>query len=479
MRSLSGIRVIVAAGLITAVSAALAVAAPVAAPIAAQAGVNASAPYSFGSNSFGELGDGTTTASTTPVLLSGLPSPVIQVAAGFEASAALLANGTVWTWGRNGYLGLGDADGIVDRPQQLPGLPRITQIALGMGDDGYAVAADGSLWAWGDNTYGQLGNGTTTTSYTPIQVPGLTGVWQVAAGADYVLALREDGTVWAWGSNGRGNLGDGTTASHLVPEQVPGLTAIAQVAAGDDTSFAVRDGGTLFSWGDNALGTLGTGTAGGYAVSPTPVPGLTGVTQVASNGLSTLALANAAVWSWGINDCGELGDGTTTNRYSPELILPGPITQVAAGITFVFRGFSAAIRPDGQLLTWGCNEVGQLGQGTAGGPITTPTPVAGLTGVSQIAFGAEITGLFGGAYGLVIAAAPTVPNVVGDTLAGVGIALRAAGLVVGTISTTTDWLCNDVGRVEYQNPPAGTTVAYGSAVSITIGERPPPPHECP
>lgn len=477
MRGLSVIRVVMAEGLVTLLSAGL----TLAAPVASQAAVSTSGLYGFGSNTYGELGDGTTTASTSPVLLSGLPSPVVQVAAGYKTSAALLANGTVWTWGENyyGWLGYGYTSGVVDTPHQVPGLPRITQIVLSTEGDGYAVGANGSLWAWGDNTYGQLGNGTTTPSYSPVQVPGLTGVWQVAAGPYFVLALQQDGVAWAWGDNGAGNLGDGTTATHLVPEQVPGLGVIAQVAAGGGTSFAVSSSGILFSWGQNTSGNLGSGTSVQYTVSPAPVPGLTGVTQVASDGISTLALADSAVWSWGSNLCGELGDGTTTDRSTPELIDRGPITQVAEGGTFLFDGYSAAVEPNGTLLTWGCNGLGQLGQGTAGGMVTTPTPVTDLTGVSQIAFGSESTGFVGGAYGLVVAAAPSVPGLIGDTVTQAVSALHSAGLVIGRVSYVIDYTCNDIGRVKSQNPPAGTIVYFGSVVSVTIGERPPAPFQCP
>ena len=478
MRGLNGIRVAMTAGLITMMSAGL----TVAAPAASQAAVSPSGLYSFGSNTYGELGDGTTTASTPPVWLSGLPSPVIQVAASYEASAALLANGTVWTWGDNYYDGLGysSASEIVDTPHQVLGLPTITQIALSDDVNGYAVAANGSLWAWGLNTNGQLGDdGTLYGSATPVQVPGLTGVWRVAAGTEYVLALRNDGTVWAWGDNEYGNLGDRTTANHLVPEQVPGLAGIAQVAVGSFTSFAVSDGGTLFSWGENNLGNLGTGSSAQYTVSPAPVPGLTGVTQVASDDVSTLALAHGAVYSWGFNGCGELGDGTTTSRSTPELIDQGPITQVAVGAGFLAAGSSAAIEPNGTLLTWGCNGDGQLGQGVGGNFLTTPTPVTDLGGVSQIAFGSESTGLIGGAYGLAIAATPSVPNLVGDTLAAAGTALHNAGLALGPISDVTDYTCNYIGRVRGQYPPAGTTLAYLSAVSVTIAVRPLYPHQCP
>jgi alpha-tubulin suppressor-like RCC1 family protein len=465
------------AGVMIVVSAALA------GPAAAAAQGSGQALYAMGSNTFGELGNGTTTASTSPVFTGVQPGTIRQVAAGWATSAALLTNGTVWTWGDDDYAGLGYGSyGTFTTPRQVPGLSGITEIAMSSEDNGYAVAANGSVWAWGDNSYGQLGNGTTTESWTPVQVPGLTGIVDVAAGADYALALRQDGTVWAWGDNGDGSLGDGTTVNRLYPVPVPGLTSIASVSA-STTSFAVTESGTVFSWGSNTFGNLGTGASASFTTSPALVSGLSGITQVASDGLSSLALAEnngGLVYAWGNNLCGELGDGTTTNQSRPEYIGLANITQVAVGGTFLLDGFSAAIRNDGTLLTWGCNGSGQLGLGANHGPVETPTAVTALTGVSQVAFGGEMQApLVGGAYSLIVASAPVVPNVKGDTAAGARLALQAAGLALGPVSYATDWTCNDIGRVLNQNPPAGATVYYGSAIAITIGQRPPPPHLCP
>ena len=122
-------------------------------------------------------------------------------------------------------------------------------MALSGEGSGYAVKSDGSLWAWGNNSGAQLGNGSTTSTSSPVRVPLLTGVTQVAAGGEYALALRSDGTVWSWGINSHGELGDGTTYNESLPEPVSGLTGIAQVASGGAESFAVRADGTLFSWG--------------------------------------------------------------------------------------------------------------------------------------------------------------------------------------------------------------------------------------
>jgi hypothetical protein len=426
--------------------------------------------FAFGYNPAGGLGDGTIAEQDLPVPVSGLPGTVRQVAAGGLTSAALLSDGTVWTWGDNtfGALATGTSGGSVTTPQRVAGLSGITQIAVGTDDrDIYAVRSDGTLWAWGDNSAGELGNGTTASCFSPVQVPGLTGVRQVSAGPDYALALRTDGTVRAWGNNGYGYLGDGTTTSRLAPVPVRGLAGISQVSA-SGASFAVRSDGTLFGWGRNAGGVLGM--TGGFFVTPAPVPGLSGVRQVASNGTATLAVAGAEgrVWAWGDNTHGELGDGSTTSKVNPEPLGLAGITQAA-----ISTGWnSAAVRSDGTLWTWGDNSDGELGTGN-GSTLWIPDPVqvTALAGVSQVSAGIR--------YVLAIGS-PTfafVPGLAGDTTAQAGQALQAAGLVLGTVSKVTDKYCNHLGTVMSQNPPAGSRVSLGSAVSVTIGQA--PPNGCP
>ena len=477
---------LVAAGVATMLSAALA--APAGAAPSVPQVVGGQTVLTFGTNQSGVLGNGTTNASLLPVRPSGLTGTPRQVAAGFRASAALMSDGTVWTWGNNHYAQLGypSATDTVTTPRQVTGLPAIAEIALSGEGNGYAVGTDGSLWAWGDDSYGQLGNGTTTTtpSYAPVRVSGLTGVTQVAAGGYYVLALRSDGTVWAFGDNSGGYLGDGTTnGPRSLPQQVPGLSGITEVVAGGLESFAVRSDGTLFGWGQDTSGSLGLGTTNASVLTPTPVPGLTGVTQVATNGWGTLAVAGTALrlWAWGSNACGELGDGTTTDRTSPELTGLVGVTQIAMGDVLFLQVSSAAVRYDGTLWTWGCNSFGELGYGYTSGYVTTPTQVRTMAHVSQFAFGDDsANALFApGEFGIAIGSLPvTVPSVTGDTTGQASAALQAAGLVLGTVSSVIDYTCDNIGTVVSQNPGAGNNVSPGTAVSVTIGKAPPPPHQC-
>lgn len=123
------------------------------------------------------------------------------------------------------------------------------RIAMG-GFNGAAVLANGTVATWGANFRGQIGDGRTPAERdTPFVVPGLTGVTQIAAGVRYSLALRSDGTVWAWGWNNDGQLGDGTTVDRSRPERLAGLTGVTRLIAGDHTSYALKAGGTLLSIG--------------------------------------------------------------------------------------------------------------------------------------------------------------------------------------------------------------------------------------
>ncbi len=147
-----------------------------------------------------------------------------------------------------------------------------------------ALKSDGTVWSWGYNYYGQLGDGTTTNSYTPVQVSSLSGVTAIAGGYYHTIALKSDGTVWTWGNNDIGQLGDGTTNNRLTPVQVSGLSGVTAIAGGYSHTIALKSGGTVWAWGYNKDGQLGNVTIKnwstpvqaiinlGVATSTTPTP---------------------------------------------------------------------------------------------------------------------------------------------------------------------------------------------------------------
>ena len=121
------------------------------------------------------------------------------------------------------------------------------------------LKSDGTVYTWGGNGYGQLGDGTTTERNTPVQVSGLTGIVAISAGYSHCVALKGDGTVYTWGSNS-GGMGDGTTTNRYAPVQVSGLTGVVAVAAGSSHCVALKGDGTVYTWGRNVEGQLGDGT---------------------------------------------------------------------------------------------------------------------------------------------------------------------------------------------------------------------------
>jgi alpha-tubulin suppressor-like RCC1 family protein len=154
-----------------------------------------------------------------------------------------------------------------------------------------ATTGQAGVMAWGHNGYGQLGNGTTTEfSTTPVQVSGLSGVQDIAGGAEHTLALKDDGTVWAWGSNHLGQLGDATNPDYSnTPVQVSGFSGVQAIAAGSYHSLALKNDGTVWAWGWNEYGQLGDAT-NTDSNTPVQVSGLSGVQDIAGGGGHSLAL---------------------------------------------------------------------------------------------------------------------------------------------------------------------------------------------
>jgi len=232
-----------------------------------QASGTSGTAYAWGYNADGELGDGNTTQSTTPVQVS-LPTGVMAtaMAAGASHSLAIGSDGKLYAWGSNarGELGNGSTTGS-DIPMLVSLPPGVTASAIAAGGfHSLAIGSDGKLYAWGGNGNGQLGNGSTTDSSIPMVVTLPSGVMAtaMAAGASHSLAIGSDGKLYAWGNNFYGELGDGTTNDSYIPVAVSlpaGVTARA-VAAGSDHGLAIGSDGKLYAWGFNGYGQLGNGS---------------------------------------------------------------------------------------------------------------------------------------------------------------------------------------------------------------------------
>ena len=341
----------------------------------------------WGFNLAGNLGDGTQVTRTTPVAAIGLAVGMRQVSAGDFFSLAVDRDGRVWSWGDNSFGQLGDGTTTTRWiAAQVPGLTGVKQVSAG---EGFALAlrGDGTVWAWGYNAQGQLGNGGTAPSLVPGQVAGLTGITAIAAGGQHGLALRSDGRVMAWGGNFVGQLGDGTTIGRTLPALVPGIANITRMAAGRFHNLALVDGSWVTAWGYNASGQLGDGTTV-TRLSPVPVSGIGGpVAGVAAAAAHSIALRYDGIpVTWGANNAGQLGDGTYVYH-------PSPVAVVGlSGVTAVEVGgsISVALRSDGTVWTWGLRPDPTFPYDTF--PI--PWAMPGLTRATAIDAGGDTGGHF-------------------------------------------------------------------------------------
>lgn len=297
------------------------------------------------------------------------------IALGNSFTLVIEIDGSVKSWGRNDQGQLGDGTFVQKLvPGTVASLSGIVGLAAG---DQHAVAVryDGAVFTWGLNSSGQLGINPAgvPNRASAVQVSGISGVVQVVAGDNFVVALKADGTVWAWGNNAYSQLGRMAGAFVFTPVQITQLSSVVSLSAGSRHAMAVTSNGTLYAWGDNASGQIGTGTTGGVVSSPTAVGSLTNVIASAGGDSHSAALlADGTVRTWGANLYGQLGIGTTTPRATP---------GVVSNLTFVeriaaTRFNTVAVAANGVAYVCGQNDQGQAGNGLSSGTILTPVPIS-------------------------------------------------------------------------------------------------------
>ncbi|QTE28058.1 RCC1 domain-containing protein [Pengzhenrongella sicca] len=337
--------------------------------------------YSWGKNDSGQLGNGTLTDSSVPTRVS-LPLPTgvtaTGVAAGADFSLAVASDGTVWSWGANGrgQLGLGTTTSSLT-PQQVPGPSGVRLLTAG---DQFAVVQDGSykLWSWGANDAGQLGIGSQIDATSPTRVVGLPDSFYVdylSVGARHVIATSFY-EVFGWGDNTYGQLGDKVAAKRSTSATslfVGGLRSAyyAGFAVGDSTFMRTGDGG-VYAFGRNDQGQLGLGTFSASSTARQLVfaeGAVAPIAMVGGPGFVAATMSNGAVLTWGDNRYGQLGRPVTTRSATPGVAVglapESRITATARGVVLVAA--------EGTATAWGTNDAGQLGDGTS---TFRPSPVA-------------------------------------------------------------------------------------------------------
>ncbi len=363
--------------------------------------VNSSgAVFCWGSNADGQLGNGTNTKSLTPVPATGLSSGVVGVTAGQDFTCALTHAGTVMCWGSNttGDLGNGttnDSNVPVEVLDVAGTAPLSGVVAISAGQ--YFVCAltsAGSVLCWGDNAEQELGpepSGFRTG--LPNVVTGIpAGMVAINTGAGFACALTSTGVAWCWGGSGTGVLGAGPNLPNGSPVEVLNLagtapiSGVAQIAGGYQDACAVTNAGTALCWGANQAGEDGnaTNTAVSSPVQVLDIAGtspLVGVTAIVSGDNDACAITSAGgVLCWGDPFNGELG-----NNYGPDTEIPVQVSGLTSGVMEIAAGYhhNCAVLSNGGVMCWGFNINGQLGNGNTN-DASTPVAVEGVGGAGLL-----------------------------------------------------------------------------------------------
>lgn len=455
----------------------------------------------WGDNTYGELGDGQRHSSCNeatkalapadcsdyPVAVT-LPVAPVAIAAGSDASFAVLDDGTVWSWGWDG-------EGPQSSCFRAPCAPIEGTGQLGTGREPSlcpVLTSDGEAWLrW-------------HCSRTPVQVmkadpagPGglspLTGIVAISAGYGYALALDRAHRVWAWGFDSSGQLGLGDRRGddprcdcRRAAVEIPSLANVTAIAAGTQwtpggsTSLAVvaspGDSATrtVWAWGDNTYGQLGQGTAcDGYfdnrgpcwsaaplqVRDPSGQTPFSGVTQIAA-GRQMVALRNdGTVWAWGgsagVND-GTLGNcimqETCSSASLPEQVLAPTGAGYFSGAVRLASGWGAemVIKDDNSVWEW-------FGS-CCPRPVLNSDASAPLQPVSTVSSSGQ-----------------------NDGVALDGVALQADGTLWGWGDDSYGELANEIEPTCCQVYPhqangvsGATAVASGSTFTLAIAPAPPP-----
>ncbi|MET9677515.1 chromosome condensation regulator RCC1 [Streptomyces sp. NPDC006482] len=368
--------------LLAVVTAATALAAPC---LSAQAAAGTD-PWvrAWGENAQGQLGNGAVLTQQTPTAVTGITRDDVRELSGGGGGAAAAANpfavallkdGTVKSWGSNatGQLGNGTTTSQ-SFPATVAGLSGVSEISAGLNH--VLAVKGGRVLAWGSNASKQLGTGQDITNpyKTPTPVQSLDQVKDVGAGCDFSVALRQDGTVWTWGSaaNGRLGTGPGGPATRETPQRVLDLMDIESISVGCDHVVALTADGTVKTWGKGTEGQLGNDRIVD-SDKPVDVAYVDAVARVFATSASSFAvLDDGSLAGWGKNTDRQLGDGTNANRTTPVVLdhLRG-VQDIAGG-----ADFTLAALDDGSVIGWGANAVAQLGDGSTTAPTGTATTVA-------------------------------------------------------------------------------------------------------
>ena len=355
--------------------------------------------WTWGLNSKGQLGLGSTEETITKPTITSIYDAsdatqtvyAVDVAAGAQYTLVLKSDGTVWATGYNNYGQLGDGTTEdkstfvqVKNPTGDGYLEDVIAITAN-NSTSYALLADGTVYGWGYNGYGNLGINTTDSNAhsLPRRVSRVENIMQISAGNNHLMMVSADGTVWGVGYNEYGQLGLGNnTKTITVPQQMKNqagtgvLTGVKEVSAGEmHTLLALENGGAL-AVGYNKRGQLGLNNTTARnlpaAMLTTSGTAVANVKSVSANGNSSMVSVDAGIYVTGYNTYGQLFTKDKTQRKLLTLVQEDKNIIAMAATTNSSYQTAAIADSYGLVYTVGYNAHGEMGDDTI---TTTINPV--------------------------------------------------------------------------------------------------------
>lgn len=353
----------------------------------------------WGTNADGQLGLGQGTASAlAPTAIAGL-NGVTALSAGTAHTCARISNGTMRCWGSNQFGQIGDGTGTGPRftPTVVQNVADAVTVTAGPTFT-CATRASGIASCWGGNSQGHLGVGNFAQQNFPTNVLNLPDLPQISLGAQFSCGRRANGDLYCWGRNNEGQAGTGTTGGsantpQLIPVQSPDgeRIPILKVSTGAAHACAMAfDGigeGHTLCWGRNTDGQVGRPPSN-FEAAPRFLAGQ-GISISAGSRHTCRLERDESVRCWGANALGQLGTSNNIASSTPQLVfgLRGSISArgIAAG-----TNHTCALRSSAQAACWGRNLARQLGDGT-GVSRLVPTSLAFILQLATLAAGGDHT----------------------------------------------------------------------------------------
>ena len=316
----------------------------------------------WGDGQFGQVGNAANPSATNPVDVVGLSGTATAIALNNSASCALMQSGAVQCFGSDAFGQLGNGPGFTNSNTAIAVLGISNAVAISAGATHFCAAlADGSAKCWGDNNSGQLGDNSLTNRETPTAVSNLSGV-QTISGGEFHTCAATSGGLKCWGNNLFGQLGDGTFVASLVPvaSSAVGSATITRLIAGGRHNCAQLSSGSVSCWGRNFDGQLGQADNSVFNISALAAQGFPGtpIGLAAGNATTCARFSDNDIRCFGSGTFGQLGDARTRRWKTPvDSSLP-----VAADLDMGSQHTCA--RSNSSLQCLGFNGAGALGDGS-------------------------------------------------------------------------------------------------------------------